>query len=168
MLTVLRVVELTVGVMCSCLPSFVGFFRYCLPPLKSVFLRFSSAFKSARSSNLFNRSSGSSNPESARRVQTGDLKITLGSRVNEKGHFLSRNSWFVSRGGLTQPSHSEFNTTDRPDETRHYNYRGSSETEQALSVSVFSIEASDRIVIQSRVSDGIKLTPVLNNSVLYK
>ena len=93
-LTVISVVELTVGVMCSCLSSFPGFFRYHLPLLRSIFSFLSSSFRSLHLSRPLNRSTDPSNTPSSkasntRRLATKDIKMTLGSQVDGRGRFIS-------------------------------------------------------------------------------
>lgn len=92
LLTVVSVVELTVGIMCSCLTSFPGFFRYHLPLFKSIVSIFNSSFRSLRSS----KHSQSITPNSAQRLATSDVKVTLGSRVDGKGLFMNPESAFAT------------------------------------------------------------------------
>lgn len=101
------VVELTVGVMCSSLPAFAGFLRYHLPLLRSIRTRLSSPFRSFRFSKLLDRRSdrGSSEKNTSR-----IMKVTLGSRVNGKGHFMTLPTHLekgVERSAVTQ---TRFNT----------------------------------------------------------
>lgn len=85
------VVELTVAVMCSCLTTFPGFFRYHLPLLRSIVSLFSSTLKSLHLPKFQNTSS---NTNSSERLATKDIKITLGSRVDGRGLFLNSVSLF--------------------------------------------------------------------------
>jgi hypothetical protein len=87
-----RVVEMTVGVICSCLPSFAGFFRYHLPLLRSILSLFSSNFSRLLSPR---QSSQPTNSGSSKRLATKDIKITLGSRINGRGHFLTSTGVFT-------------------------------------------------------------------------
>lgn len=93
-LILFRVVELCVGVMCSCLPSFAGFFRYHLPLLRSIMSLFGSLSSKMRARSFrkpFSQSSGSD----PKKLFTKDIKVTLGSRVDGKGRFLSTGSVFA-------------------------------------------------------------------------
>lgn len=85
LLTDPSVVELTVGVMCSCLTSFPAFFRYHLPLLRSIMSFVNSSFRNLRFVKL---QSSSSNPDDNEKLATRDIKITLGSRVDGQGQFL--------------------------------------------------------------------------------
>ena len=85
LLTDPSVVELTVGVMCSCLTSFPGFFRYHLPLLRSIMSFVNSSFRKLSSVKL---QSSPSIPDNTEKLATRDMKITLGSRVNGRGHFM--------------------------------------------------------------------------------
>ncbi|CAD6576229.1 MAG: hypothetical protein ASARMPREDX12_007798 [Alectoria sarmentosa] len=95
------VVELTVGVMCSCLTSFPGFFRYHLPFFRSILSFLNSSFKSLHLSNPLHRSSEPgkiphSKPSSAERLATKDIKVTLGSRVDGRGRFFNPETVFAT------------------------------------------------------------------------
>ena len=84
-------VELTVGVMCSCLTSFPGFFRYHLPLFKSIATLFTSTFKSLH---LPKRPNQSTNSPNAERLATEEVRVTLGSRVDGRGRFLNSTNLF--------------------------------------------------------------------------
>ena len=80
--------------MCSCLTSFPGFFRYHLPLLRSIVSFLSSGFQSLHLSRSLNRSSHSSKTpgsksSSTKGRATKDIKVTLGSRVDGRGRFMT-------------------------------------------------------------------------------
>lgn len=89
------VVEMTVGVMCGCMPAFAGFFRYHLPLLRSIGSFFSSKAKSLKFLRLSGRSSRPSSSESSKRLATKDIKMTLGSQVDGHGRFMNPTSVFA-------------------------------------------------------------------------
>ena len=93
--------ELTVGVICSCLTTFPGFFRYHLPLLKSIVSHFSSYL---RSLHLPQSQMKSPSPASPRGLATEDVKVTLGSQVDGRGLFLNLASLFSSQNGTASRS----------------------------------------------------------------
>ena len=118
------VVELTVAVICSCLTCFPGFFRYLMPLIRSMGSRLSSTLKSLHLTKFTLRSNA---PSSNEKLGTGNMKITLGSRVDGKGHFLNPKSIF----GTTQRSSDTYEVDHDPsppalkgDQTRraHHEY----------------------------------------------
>ncbi|KAI4104921.1 MAG: hypothetical protein LQ345_007255 [Seirophora villosa] len=84
-----RVVELTVGIMCGCMPAFAAFFRHHLPLLRSIGSFFMSKAKSLTFPKLSGRSSRPSSSESSKRLATKDIKMTLGSQVDGHGRFMN-------------------------------------------------------------------------------
>ena len=91
-LIVHSVVELTVGVTCSCLTSFPGFFRYHSPRIRSFVSVFSSSLKRLQYPSQQSRSSNakpSSSSSSAKKLATKDVKVTLGSRIDGEGRFFT-------------------------------------------------------------------------------
>ncbi len=88
------IVELNVGVICSCLPSFLGFFRHHLPLLQYITSLIGSKIKFLSFPKPSSRSSSSSSGNSKKRLQTKDIKVTLGSEVDGEGHFLNPRSGF--------------------------------------------------------------------------
>ena len=94
-LTCHRVVELSVGVMCSSLPAFAGFIRYHLPLFRSMRSRLSSTFRSIHFSKVLNRSSDQGSTE---KLASGNAKVTLGSRVDGRGHFMTMTGIFGKEG----------------------------------------------------------------------
>lgn len=94
-LILVSVVELCVGVICSCLLSFVGFFRYHLPLLRSIMSLFGSFGSKKRGLRLLNPFSQSGGHSPSKKLSTKDIKVTLSSRIDGKGHFLSTGSLFV-------------------------------------------------------------------------
>lgn len=114
------IVELTVGVMCSCLTSFPGFFRYHLPLFRSIssFVNFS--FKGIHLLNPLNRSSDPSNStgsrsSSGKRLATKDIKVTLGSRVDGRGRFLNPASVSTAEADWLPLSEAARNSSTRTD-----------------------------------------------------
>lgn len=122
-LILVRVVELCVGVMCSCLPSFAGFFRYHLPLLRSIMSLFGSLSSKVRARSFrkpFSQSNGSDPPK---KLFTKDIKVTLGSRVDGKGRFLSTGSVFAKEDhwqNLTDSNTSPNNDPERKGTHREY------------------------------------------------
>lgn len=90
--------ELTVGVICGCLPSFPGFFRHHFPLLRSIVSRFGSKLKEINFS--FRKRSGpqsesSSSSKSKGILRTKDIRITFGTQIDSDGHFLNPQSVFA-------------------------------------------------------------------------
>lgn len=85
-LTSTSVIELTVGVMCSCFPSFAGFVRHHLPLLRSIASLFTSIVHSLRHSRLFR---GQTSRDSSMKLGTKDIQLTLGSKVDGQGRFMT-------------------------------------------------------------------------------
>ncbi|KAL9119580.1 MAG: hypothetical protein Q9187_003867 [Circinaria calcarea] len=85
------VVELTVGVICGCMPAFASFSRYHLPSFDFFRSLFSWKNKTHTLPKLFSWSSGS---EQSKKPATKDLRVTLGSRIDGKGHFINSASVF--------------------------------------------------------------------------
>lgn len=86
-------IELTLGVICGCLPSFPGFFRHEFPLLRSIISRVGSKMKEIS----FRKPSGpqsesSSFGNSKGILQTKDIRITFGTQMNNDGHFLNPQS----------------------------------------------------------------------------
>ena len=79
--------------MCSCLTSFPGFFRHHLPLLRSIACLLSSTFKGLHLSKYQTRSS---KPSTIKRLATKDIGISLGSRIDGRGHFLNSATLFAS------------------------------------------------------------------------
>ncbi|MCJ1455824.1 hypothetical protein MMC28_006181 [Mycoblastus sanguinarius] len=119
-MTGLLVVELTVGIMCSCLPSFPGFFRYHLPQLRALLSLFNTSLKYLHVPFSKHGQSSSSTSSNAKRLATRDIKITLGSRVDGKGLFLNPNSVFAAEQDGEAHHLSNFDT--RSDATRREYY----------------------------------------------
>lgn len=88
------VVELCVGVICSSLLSFAGFFRYHLPLLRSIMSPFGSFGSKVRPS-LLKPFSQSGDHSPSKKLFTKDKKVILGSRIDGKGRFLSTGSLFA-------------------------------------------------------------------------
>lgn len=139
-LTALSVVELTVGVMCSCLTSFPGFFRYHQPLFRSILSFFDSSFKSLRLSKPRNRSSYPSNtpstkPDSTERLATKDIKVTLGSRVDGRGRFIDPGCVFATEPDwlpLSEVGHNSPVPADNaPDATHREYYEGMAGQQQS-------------------------------------
>ena len=131
-LTCIRVVELAVGVMCSSLPAFAGFFRYHLPLLRSIRSRLSSTFRSFHFPKLLNRSSDRGSTE---KLASGNIKITLGSRVDGRGHFLNMTSIFgkgTQRSAVPQTATDTLESLDHSQATRRYFYEEMKSPQQAF------------------------------------
>lgn len=95
MLISTSILELTVGVICGCLPSFPGFFRHHFPLLRSIVSRVGSKVKEIS----FRKPSGpqsesSSSSKSKGILQTKDIRITFGTQMDSDGHFLNPQSVF--------------------------------------------------------------------------
>ena len=128
-LTVVSIVELTVGVMCSCLTSFPGFFRYHLRLLRSLFSFLSSSLRSLHLSRPLNRSSDPSNTPSSRasntrRLATKDIKMTLGSQVDGRGRFISPASVIATPDWLplSEVGHNTSTHANNAPEATHREY----------------------------------------------
>lgn len=89
------VVELTVGVMCSCMPAFAGFFHHYLPLLRSIGSFFSSRARHFSFLKLSSRNRASSDEKNSNRLATSDLKMTLGTQIDGQGRFLNPTSVFA-------------------------------------------------------------------------
>lgn len=140
MLTVFSVVELCVGVTCSCLTCFPGFFRYHLPFFRSILSFVNSSFKSLHLSILLHRASNPSNTpvsksSSIGRLATKDVKVTLGSRVDGRGRFLNSTSVFATEPDwlpLSEVARNSSITTDNaPDATNREYYEGLAEQQRS-------------------------------------
>lgn len=81
--------------MCSCLPSFAGFFRYHLPLLRSIMSLFGSFGSKLRGLSLSKPFSQSGGSGASKKLFTKNIKVTLGSRIDGKGHFLNTGSVFA-------------------------------------------------------------------------
>ena len=118
LLTLASVVELTVGVICGCMPAFASFSRYHLSPFDSLGSLFSLKSKNLTFPKLFSWSGGSDEPK---KPATKDLRVTLGSGIDGKGHFLNPGSVFgkeddwMKLGGVQFPktTHGESKGTRR-------------------------------------------------------
>lgn len=133
------IVELTVGVMCSCLSPFPGFFRYHLPLFRSILSFFNSSFKSLRLSKPLNQSSDPSHtacskPSGTKRLATKDIKVTLGSRIDGRGRFLNPTSVFATEPDWLPLSEVARNAPipaeNAPDATHREYYEGIAEQQQ--------------------------------------
>ena len=94
-LLVYSIVELTVGVMCGCMPAFAAFLRYHQIPLNSLLRVLLSSFRKSSLKSMSGRGS-------SRKLATRDLRMTLGSRVDGRGHFLNPTSVFADEGHWTE------------------------------------------------------------------
>ncbi|KAI9702567.1 MAG: hypothetical protein M1836_001047 [Candelina mexicana] len=83
------VVELTVGIICSSVTSFPGFFRYHLPQVRASISLISSGLKYLHIPSSKSREPPSNN---AKKLNTRDIKLTFGSRVDGKGLFINPDS----------------------------------------------------------------------------
>ena len=77
--------------MCGCMPAFAAFLRYHHIPFSSLVRVFVSSFRKSS----FKSSTGKN---SSRKLATRDLHITLGTRVDGRGHFLNPTSVFTDEG----------------------------------------------------------------------
>ncbi|KAL8638381.1 MAG: hypothetical protein Q9228_004461 [Teloschistes exilis] len=131
------VVELTVGVMCGCMPAFAGFFHHYLPILRSIGSFFSSRAKGLNFLKLSSRPSSSEKPKSSKRLDTKDIKMTLGSRVDGQGRFVNVTSVFAREEDwlkLGQAAHNPPSLTRMPSATRREWYEQMTEMKrQSLS-----------------------------------
>ena len=115
------------GVICSCLTSFPGFFQYHLPTLRSIVTFFSSSFKSLHLSRSRNRSSDPSNTSGSKvdkhkRLATKDIKVTLGSQVDGRGRFLHPSSVFAAEPQWLPLSEVSRHSSTPPDNATHREY----------------------------------------------
>ena len=139
LLTVVSVVELTVGVICSCLTSFPGFFRYHLPLLRAISSFFSSSFRSLHLSRQLKPSSNpsntpGSNPSSTKRLVTKNIKLTLGSRIDGGGRFLGPASVFATDADwlpLPEATRNSPTTNDKAPDATHRAYYEMAEQQQS-------------------------------------
>ena len=82
-----RVVELQVGIMCSCFPALPPLFR----AFKSTLASSEASFTKIRSSRLFKWIYSPSSDSS--RTRKGDIgRVTLGSQIRGNGHFITLRS----------------------------------------------------------------------------
>ncbi|KAL9049292.1 MAG: hypothetical protein Q9206_005599 [Seirophora lacunosa] len=131
------VVELTVGIMCGCMPAFAAFFRHHLPLLRSIGSFFVSKAKSLTFPKLSGRSSRPSSSESSKRLATKDIKMTLGSQVDGHGRFMNP-SRVIARdedwARLGQMAHNPPSVGRKPAGTRREWHEGMAELKrQSLS-----------------------------------
>ena len=157
--------------MCSCFTTFPGFFRHHLQLLRSVlsFLRFS--FRSLhlsrqtdRSSHRINTSGIKSN--STKRVATEEIKVTLGSRVDGRGCFISLASVFpadsdwlplsqvtgdsnIHADDASEPTHREYYEEMIEEQRSHIQYPPSSHCRHPLQNGIES--ASPTTIKESRL-----------------
>ena len=119
-LIILSIVEMTVGVMCSCFISFPGFCRYHLPLIRSILSSLRSSFKNLDFSRLKNRSSDHTNTpgtesSAAKQLAPKNLTVILGSQMDGIGRFASPASIFakdpdmlpLSESSLDSPTHTD-------------------------------------------------------------
>lgn len=103
MLTSISVIELTVGVICGCLPTFPGFFRHHLPSLRSIVSRTSSKMKEISFRKPSSQHSGSSSSGKSKRIlQTRDIRVTFDTQIDKDGHFLNPQSVFAREENWSQ------------------------------------------------------------------
>lgn len=96
MLTSTSIIELTVGVICGCLPAFPGFFKHHFPLLRSIVSRASSKVKEISFRKPSSSQSGSSSPSKPKGIlRTKDIRITFGTQMDNDGHFLNPQSVFA-------------------------------------------------------------------------
>lgn len=96
MLTCTSIIELTVGVICGCLPSFPGFFRHHFPLLRSIVSRVGSKVKGISFRKPSSpQSESSSSSKSKGILRTKDIRITFGTQMDNDGHFLNPQSVFA-------------------------------------------------------------------------
>lgn len=103
MLTSISVIELTVGVICGCLPTFPGFFRHHLPLLRSLVSRVSWKVKEISFRKPSSKQIGSSSSGRSKRIlQTKDIRVTFGTQIDNDGHFLNPQSVFAREENWSQ------------------------------------------------------------------
>lgn len=96
MLISISVIEMTVGVICGCLPTFPGLFRHHLPLLRSLVSRVGSKVKGISSRSPSSQRSGSSNSSKSKGIiQAKDIRVTFGTQIDNDGHFLNPQSVFA-------------------------------------------------------------------------
>lgn len=149
----LRVVELTVGVMCSCMPAFAGFFHYYLPLLRSI-----GSFLSqrVRSLNLLKVSSKSrpSSSENSRRLATKDIKMTLGTQIDGRGQFLNPTSVFAREEDWLKLGQAAFNPPSlerKPSGTRREWHEGMAELRRQSLSSHAPMTMSGKTSVQTHI-----------------
>lgn len=96
MLTSIRIIELTVGVICGCLPTFPGFFKHHFPLLRSAVSRVSSKVKEISFRKPSSPQSGSSSSDKSKGIlQIKDFRVKFGTQIDNNGHFLNPQSVFA-------------------------------------------------------------------------
>ncbi|MCJ1376699.1 hypothetical protein MMC20_007944 [Loxospora ochrophaea] len=78
--------------------------------------------------------SRSTNPSSAKRLATEDIKVTLGSRIDGKGHFMNPTSVFAmdpNRLPLSEAIHSPLTSVDEANATPRDHYEEIAEMQHA-------------------------------------
>ena len=108
-LTSTSVIELTVGVMCSCFPSFPGFVRHHLPLLRTIASLFTSTLESLRQSRFFR---GQTSRDSSTKLGTKDIQLTLGSKVDGQGHFMNSTRLPKDNNSSTQQTKNDQSTPE--------------------------------------------------------
>ncbi|KAL8917240.1 MAG: hypothetical protein Q9208_008079 [Pyrenodesmia sp. 3 TL-2023] len=130
------VVEMTVGVMCGCMPAFAGFSRQYLPLLRSLGSFFSSRAKGFSFLKLSRRSRPSSS-ESSKRLATKEIKMTLGTQIDGQGRFMNSRTMFARDedwAKLGQIAHNPPGLARKPSGTRREWHEGMAELKrQSLS-----------------------------------
>lgn len=126
--------------MCSCLTSFPGFFRYHLPFFKSILSFVNSSFRSLHLAKAQNRSSDPSDTPSSKsgntkRLAKQNVEVTLGSRVDGRGHFLNPASVFATEPDWLPLSEAARNSPmaadHAPDATHREYYEEMAEQQQS-------------------------------------
>ncbi|KAI9702566.1 MAG: hypothetical protein M1836_001046 [Candelina mexicana] len=108
---------MTVGIMCSCVTTFPGFFRHHRPQIQSLIAHIKQSFRCCNGFISKRRhTSGGSVSNHVPRIATDDVKITLGSRISGNGHFISSHINFdaaQSNGSYNPPIHGDYCTMTR-------------------------------------------------------
>ena len=111
--------------MCSCFISYPGFVRYHMPHLRSILSAVESGFRRIR---LPKPPNGLSAPSSTKRLATEAVKVTLGSRIDERGPILYPGSGFAAEQDWFLLSEISCNSSTRSDNaTRREYYEGLAE-----------------------------------------
>ena len=150
----LSIVEMTVGVMCSCFLSFPRFCRYHLPVIKSVLSFLRSSLRSFHFPRGRHRSSDDINSpdiesSTSNRPVTRNIRASFSSRIGGRGRFMTPASVHATDPDWLFTCSFYPQTNNVPEPTHRENYEGMAEEQQSH---VHSPPAShDQYSRQSRI-----------------
>ncbi|KAL8955204.1 MAG: hypothetical protein Q9193_006854 [Seirophora villosa] len=160
------VVELTVGIMCGCMPAFAAFFRHHLPLLRSIGSFFISKAKSLNFPKLSGRSRRPSSSESSKRLATKDIKMTLGSQVDGRGRFMNPTS-VIARdedwARLGQMAHNPPSVGRKPAGTRREWHESMAESMAELKRQSLSSNPPTSMSRKPSVQTQVRRLPVVHD-----